>query len=476
MELPPYFNFEPIISAAAELCQEYTVEKIKKSLKPQECPGLNHTLLYNKDGEIAWRPFELINPFIYAQCVRLITEEDNWRLVQRRFQSFQGGIVECCSLPVACEQEESSKRSQILNWWKTIEQRSIELSFTYSHLTLTDVSNCYPSIYTHAIAWALHDRDYIKRSKNRFDLGFLGNSIDYLVSASREGQTNGIPQACLLSHILAELILGYCDTIINERMPDELVKRVKILRYRDDYRVFSDSDTNCKTALRVVSECLNDFGLRLGVAKTENSKNTIVGAIKQEKLDALGILRYQKTLQKELLLIHRYNLQRPGSGSIKFLLKEFLHRLERRLYQERSKNENFKVISAILLDIAAVSPGVFPAVASCISKIIAFSDPTAAAELFKLVCARAERIPNNGYMQIWLQRIAKPNQLEFSYTEKMCRQVDADGGILWNFDWICDPKIRETIQRYSIVDVPALSDISPDIQGNEFDVFWKEYG
>lgn len=473
MELPPYFNFQPLIEHSLAEANNIELKELH-GWKPERHEGLNYVLMYNKDGDIAWRPFELKHPLIYAKCIDVITRRENWKLIQDRLRSFSSGIVECCSLPIVDLSIGSKpKKGQILNWWKSIEQRSLELSLEYSHVSLTDVSNCYPSIYTHAIAWALHGRETAKKHRN--DNGLLGNQLDKLIRVSREGQTNGIPQASLLSHLIAELILGYCDTYINERLEGQA--EIEILRYRDDYRIFANSDSDCARGLKVVSECLNIFGMKLGASKTAGSSNVVLGAVKQDKVDALSVARRQTTLQKELLLIHRFCTQRPGSGATKFLIREFLDRLEARLPKNAWKIENPTVLAAILLDITAKTPGVFPAVATTISKIMLYLKDSDREHLFTLVGKRTRRIPNNGYMELWLQRIAYPNQLDFDSKEKMCRLVDYEvAPSIWYNKWIGKTDLRKSIEKYSIIDRTILDDLPPDIQNDEFDAFWKEYG
>ncbi len=279
----------------------------------------------------------------------------------------------------------------------------------------------------------------------------------------------------LLSHLLAELILGYCDTYIDTKLKGH--PGIVILRYRDDYRIFANSDADCATALKAVSECLHLFGMKLGATKTQRASNVVLGAVKQDKIDALSLTRRQSTLQKELLIIHRFSSEVPGSGATKFLIREFLDRLERRLPRNSWKIENPTVLSAILLDIAAKTPAVFPAVATTISKIMLYLDTTDREDLFKLVERRTKRIPHNGYMEIWLQRIAHPNFIEFLSMEPMCNLVlNEDSPSLWENGWVGDQPFREALDKFSIIDRTALENLPPDIQSHEFDAFWKEYG
>ena len=472
MDLPSYFNFQPLLEFS---CLEATSlsDADWKKWRPEIHADVNYSLLHNKDGEIGWRPFELINPLIYGRCVGLATKPENWRLIQDRFALFQSGVVECCSMPVVSHGLEKSTKEQILNWWKRVEQRSLELSLEYSHVRLTDVSNCYPSIYSHAIGWAIHSRDFLRKKENRFNPALVGNQLDLAIRNSREGQTNGIPQASLLSHLIAELILGYCDTYINEALQE--YTDIKILRYRDDYRIFANSDTDCQKALKVISEKLHIFGMKLGSVKTTGAVNVIAGAVKEDKIAALSLNLRQTTLQKEVLLIHQFSQSKPSSGAIKFLLSQFMDRLSWKIRRNRINGENIKVLIGILMDIASTSPHVFPAVATAISEMIATVGEETRKELFSLVLKRTQRIPNSGYMETWLQRIAIPNNLSFESIDRICNQVQDEFESLWNYDWVGDENLRERLKKYSVIDRSKIAVLPAQIERSEFDAFWKGY-
>jgi hypothetical protein len=472
MDLPAYFNFGPLLEFACFEAME-VIDTQWSKWKPQDYADVNYSLLHNKDGEIGWRPFELINPLIYGRCVGLITKPENWITIQNRIRDFQGGIVECCSMPVVTLENQRSTKEQIMNWWKRVEQRSLELSLEYSHVRLTDVSNCYPSIYSHAIAWAIHDRDFIKMKENRHDKKLLGNQLDTLISSSRGGQTNGIPQASLLSHLLAEIILGYCDTYIDKALRDD--GRVKILRYRDDYRIFGYSDTDCQKALKVISEKLHMFGMKLGSVKTTGAVNVVSGAVKEDKIAAISLNLRQTTLQKELLLIHQFSQSKPGSGALKFLLSKFMDRLSWKIRRNRIGEENITVLTSILMDMASTSPHVFPAVATAISEMMATLTDELRKNLFERVLRRTQRIPNSGYMETWLQRIAKPNGLDFFSADKICQQIQDTHPCLWNYDWVDDVDLRNRLAAYSVVDHSKLGMLPVQIERSEFDSFWKGY-
>lgn len=119
-----------------------------------------------------------------------------------------------------------------MNWWNDVEQKSIELSLKYNWIGITDITDCYGSIYTHSIAWALHG---ISTAKTNRKETLIGNAIDKKIRNMTYGQTNGIPQGSLLMDFIAEIVLGYGDLLLTEILEEEKIEDYTILRYRDDY-------------------------------------------------------------------------------------------------------------------------------------------------------------------------------------------------------------------------------------------------
>jgi hypothetical protein len=230
-DIPSYISFEPILNDVAAVLKggNYTAFK---STNPNDFPDVNYSFLSNKDGKFAWRPLELIHPAIYISLVNVICDPENWTNIKKRISKFEGGAVECCSAPVMSIDDEKDAATQIRNWWQRVEQRSLSYSLEFSHILHTDVADCYGSLYTHSITWAIHGLENGK--KNKGDNSLLGNKIDSHIQASRYGQTNGISQGSVLMDFVAEIVLGYIDEQINFELGEPTDFR--ILRYRDDYR------------------------------------------------------------------------------------------------------------------------------------------------------------------------------------------------------------------------------------------------
>ena len=194
--------------------------------------------------------------------------KNNWELIKSRIAQFENGVIDCCGAPVMSVDHQSDVATQIKSWWQAVKQRSLTYSLKYSHLLHTDVTDCYGSLYTHSIAWAIHGLEDAKKNKGKNSS--LGNKIDFHIQSSRYGQTNGIAQGSVLMDFIAEIVLGYVDELINAELGN--CTDIRILRYRDDYRIFANSDERAESVLKVVSDKLRAVGMKLGVSKTFSSQ------------------------------------------------------------------------------------------------------------------------------------------------------------------------------------------------------------
>ncbi|WP_148779515.1 RNA-directed DNA polymerase, partial [Enterococcus faecium] len=114
--------------------------------------------------------------------------------------------INCYSIPV--EASKGSKRTDlgetILNWWEYFEQKSLAQNIKYQYCMFTDIADCYPSIYTHSITWAMYGKEKVKNDENKCS-GSLGDKIDKKISGMQHNQTNGIPQGSVLMDFVAEI-------------------------------------------------------------------------------------------------------------------------------------------------------------------------------------------------------------------------------------------------------------------------------
>ncbi len=470
IDLPPYFDFDSILNETSNCLQDQNLHDICQSgAKPAHFEGVNHVLLSNKDGMHAWRPLEIIHPVLYVDLVNAITDPNHWNLILQRFSRFRGeSNVECMSIPVASSSGLKDKEEQILVWWREIEQRSLELALEFDVLAHTDITDCYGQIYTHSIAWALHGKDEAKRDRRSQSL--VGNRIDRCIQGMRYGQTNGIPQGSVLMDFIAEMVLGYADLCLSNRLQN-IEQEYRILRYRDDYRIFTKSKRGAEEILKTLTETLGGLGLKINSAKTSISENIIQSSIKEDKLAWLFRNHDEDNLKRYLMILHDHARRYPNSGSLLRGLVEFRKKLDK-----TKAYPNPRVLVSIVVDIAYGSPRTYPICAAIISRLLKFFQSSSEKqEILEKILRKFARIPNTGYMEVWLQRIAMPLGIKRDWSELLCRIAEGENKCLWKNDWIRQEFIEECGLNKSIVDEEKKHEINEEISPQEYELFLQRY-
>ena len=493
LELPPYISFDEILAEVAKILEggKCDYEKAKKA------DDVNYIILSSKDGKYAWRPFQLIHPVLYVELVNQITKEEHWECIVNRFDEFsQIEKIKCYSLPIESSGDESDKAEQISRWVQEIEQRSIQFSLKYEQLFETDITNYYGSIYTHSISWAIHTKPVAK--KQRRDESLIGNTIDKLIQSMQHGQTNGIPQGSVLMDFVAEIILGYVDLELSKKIAsnEENIGDFYILRYRDDYRIFVNDTLTGENIIKLLTEVLIDLGLALSSSKTKVSKDVIQASIKDDKLGWMVRKKYEKNLQKHLLIIHDHSKQFPNSGSIEVALKKYYKRIlnfsspnkELSVYEyyRQLSNPSFlteeasQSLISIIADIAYRNPRTYLICCAILSKLLEFvEDQKEKEKITKKIKKKFSYLPNTGYIDIWLQRATFSFYKELfqddEEPEPICKLVSGENEEIWNNDWLQCDKLKEAVNAEKIIDREKLTEMESVVQPDEVPLFWDHY-
>ncbi len=465
LDLPPYFVFGNLLERVAEQLNGKNLSDFQKG-NPRKYEYVNYKILNNKDGTYAWRSFQLIHPALYISLVYKITTEDNWRLVKKKFEEFsENEEIECVSIPRVSSGKEKDKAKQISHWWHEVEQKSIELSLDYEYLFETDITDCYGSIYTHSIAWALHTKSIAK--EKRRDRSLIGNIIDNHIKDMCHGQTNCIPQGSVLMDFIAEMVLGYADMELANRIKDQNFDDYKILRYRDDYRIFYNNPQIGDKIAKLLTEVMIDLGLKLNSEKTKVSNIVITASIKEDKLGWMQRKQIEKNLQNQLLIIHDHSRHYPNSGSLIIALNDY----HKRILSYKKYSQTLPLIS-IIVDIAYHNPRTYPICAAVLSKLISFikKERTKLGVIDKIM-KKFSIIPNTGYMQIWLQRATTNFTGNLTFEEPLCKIVEGKDEKIWNNDWISCKDLKKVINSKIIIDRNIISKLKPVITPDEIELF-----
>lgn len=495
--LPEYYDFTEVLSEAGKLAGKYRSSRVtnnglQKSMsgnvcsagyRPDSCEikhiyeGVNYRVLANKDGLLSWRPLELINPIIYSTIVFKLTEQANWELVRDRFAEFQQNKrIECCSIPRGVFTY--AQKSSIMNWWESFEQRSIALSLEFPYVGKTDISDCYGAIYTHSISWALHGKVQAKHSAAPMrGSKLIGDYIDSEIQNMHSRQTVGIPQGSVLSDLIAEMVLGYADLLLSEELEKELEKEkqsaladcnYKILRYRDDYRIFASSREGVHSILLALMKVLSGLNFKLGAAKTSISDDVVLSSVKADKVDWLMSGCAGLSVHKWLLVLSRFARDYPHSGTLVRELQKISNYLES---AERFPDKR-DVLVAQVVDIVVRNPRCYPIGARILSLLLGKEGSDIQSEFLDKIMNRCRMIPNSGLFEIWLQRVARVLDIKMSYEEPLCCAIESlvagDRDVVnpWPWQWMRDP-VRADLEALSIIDIDKLNGISAVISSDE---------
>ena len=515
-ELPEYFDFSGVLKYAADSIGNKSLDEcVNGDCQPESMHGVNLNVITNKDGRYAVRPLTLANPFLYYMLARDICNEKAWYAIKECFKLYANEHITACAIPmvkVDDKPEPFKGATSILNWWNSMEQRSIELSLKYRYMFMTDITNCFGQINPESIAWALARKDTPYQTDDNYA---LASSIQRYLRAMQEGKNIGIPQGSSLFSLIAEIILGYTDMLLaqeiaNEQENDNLPKELEyeILRYVDDYRIFcNDRDALDKISF-MLQHILERFNFRMNSSKTRTSTELITDSIKADKAfyifntpieskqiykDEDGHERKERGydfdgFQKHLLFIYEFSRRFPNSGQIVTQLEAFSKRIDEQLstktrtYEETTIDldsgkttkekktkelkghlwENISAMVAIAVEIAANNLRAANNALKIASQLLSDmrkEDAEKKSEIIDLIYRKLIRIPNSAFLQVWVQNITHPTD-DWSagdiYDMPLCKVVAKQPVMLWNNNWL-NADIAAAFPQDSIVDRDVLA-------------------
>lgn len=475
MQFPKYIDFKPILDYVQDIIGKRDLNSIKKS-NPEKYDDVNYKIIVKKDSLYSYRSIQLINPYLYYLLVKEITTKRAWDEIKNRFIVLSVPNIEVASIPKVKDKKDKSHLSvSVSSWWESVEQRSLELALSYRYMFVTDIANCYASIYTHAVAWAMMDKNEAKEKAQNRDL--LGNKIDYYLRCMQYGQTNGITQGSVLSDFIAEIILAYTDKELSDKLNKENIKDYHIIRYRDDYRVYSNSKEEIERIAFYLQETLSEFNFHLNAKKTYLTEDIISNSIKPDKLNYIfegpiyresykRIYTTLSSLQQEALFIHQFSKRYPNSGILLKLLNTFFKRLNTKI----ANCGNLDVLISIFTEVAFFSPKTYKVIIAIISKLISKIETSKQQQIVSAIYEKFKRLPNIGEIQIWMQRISY-NMSDIKYDEGICRVVNKEGGVvLWNNEWVKD-EYKKDFPQFKICTEWLNNEYTPIIEIDEVSLF-----
>ena len=483
IELPQYFDFETVLQRVASVMP--ADQNPGWSEEARRSADVNYVLHDNKDGRLAWRPLALIHPALYVSLVHTMTRDQNWGIITTRLQEFRDlPRFHCASMPRVRETSAPSKvandvedsgagvfdgpfgAAMSMAWFNEVEQASMEMSLDFNVMLQADIANCYSSIYTHTIPWALHDRGIAKKQRKRD--ASVGNLIDGAIKDMMEGQTNGIPQGSELMNFIAEIVLGYGDLILSQNLEDSNVVNYRVIRYRDDYRIFTENRADAERALKCLYEALRSVGLELRLDKTQISEDIIGAAVRADKVAWIRgdyqrrITASNDTPYNLLLQLRDFNGKYPNSGRLKQAIVAL--REHRSKYPDQWRLQLMPLVG-LLTNIGLSNPKVYPLLALFLGELITeHDDHNQRQRAVESIMKRVINAPQTGRIDLSLQRIKAFRDHPEGFGEHLCRLVmEPKGATVWDSSWLQNQlRLRKAVETSDLIDRDQLQGM-PDL-------------
>lgn len=509
-ELPEYFVFDELLQNVKEIIGDLPYEEcLQDEISPEDLSDVNLDILLNKDGNYAVRPIILANPFLYYFLVREICNEQAWTLIKNLFEKFHVPHITSCALPIIPKEKESfHKSTTIINWWSSMEQRSIELSLEYRYMFVTDITNCYGSVNPQAFDWAFSLKNTPYENNDECP---ISKNIQKYLRAFQQGRNIGIPQGSAIFDFVGEIILGYSDILLHEAIKKAgITTPYEIIRYRDDYRIFCNDKDVLERISYSLQHVLDSLNFRMNSKKTMISDSIVTDAVKSDKLAYIyNTPIFNKkgcdfdSFEKHLLYILMFARQYPNSGSIKTMLSDIDKRMEDWLkpYEEevttiplvegeepttekitkqrRLVGGSIRAMSAICAQIAFENVNCCHYALRVLSRMVdSMKDENEKSTIVNLVYSKLCKRPNSDYDQLWLQNMTyqRDKKLESSpYSLRLCQLVAGkDIEPLWNNEWL-KPNMYSALHYDNVVDTETLKIVTPVITFRERRAYDRQY-
>ena len=126
-------------------------------------------------------------------------------------------------------------------------------------LLKADISEFYPSLYTHAVGWAIDPKLRLRKNWRRATL--LGKQIDQALMNWDGKMSQGIPIGNDISFLLAEIVLAQVDSELK-------AESGRAFRWFDDYELAFESREEAELMLKKLTRELGRYRLRINPKKT----------------------------------------------------------------------------------------------------------------------------------------------------------------------------------------------------------------
>lgn len=245
-KLPPIFTSEEFYKYCLSLNQPFSKE---------EHDFINFESV--RDINIP-RSFGIPNPMAYQRLCACLSE--HWSDLKKHFDN-QTIHNKYKISRIHIRKQKNTNMLFKMNYhdWKTDDSPVPDIIIGKKYIVRADISTCFPSMYTHAIPWAIVGKENAK--SNRSD-NFWYNELDTKCRALKSGETHGFVIGPHASNLLSEIIL----TVVDNRLSD---RGWEYIRNIDDYVCYVETYEKAQKFLTELANELHSFDLPLNYKKTK---------------------------------------------------------------------------------------------------------------------------------------------------------------------------------------------------------------
>lgn len=188
------------------------------------------------------------------------TLKDNWEAIQSHFQNVTSMNTHIVSrIHIRKMKDTDSLFEMNYENWRVDGSPEPDLSLGKKYLVRADISKCFPSIYSHAIPWAIVTKNIAKQTIQDHTKWY--NQLDLEVRNSTNGETHGLLIGPHTSNILSEIILCRIDEYLSSKW--DYVRNI------DDFSCYVNTKDEADQFLVQLDSSLREYGLSLNHKKTE---------------------------------------------------------------------------------------------------------------------------------------------------------------------------------------------------------------
>ena len=204
------------------------------------------------------RQMAIPEPFVYAALCNFL--KVNWRKIQKHFKkntkkdNYKVSRIHIRKIKKKCGLFEMNYKN-----YEDDGSPEQDLIIKSKYVAIADVSKCFPSIYSHAIAWSLVGKTHAKTNRNP---ALWFNEFDKRTRNVKYGETNGVLIGPHASNLISEIVLTKVDKELKK-------KGFEYIRHIDDYTCYTKSYEEAEKFFLDLSMELSKYELSLNLKKSE---------------------------------------------------------------------------------------------------------------------------------------------------------------------------------------------------------------